>query len=499
MQQMSPVISGWGFLIFILKVIDLSSKKDKIRVRFIGMNAEDVTGSMTLVETGRHKILLEAGLYQSNSALADYKVNSRRLPFKPREIDAIFVGHAHADHMLLIPRLVAEGFCGRIIVPKGTKSLFRIMALDSAYIISKDIEVLSRKYKISPRPIYTEDDVWDTLKLIEEYDMNDRAELDEDISFQFVPSGHIICAAQIKLWLRRGTQNVTRTILYTSDLGNVVCEKYYVPEFEKVDSANLVIAESTYSDELRAVTAKDRQKDLEKIESIIRQICLEQKGKVLIPIFSLDRCQNLMTYIYDLFGQCKDFDIPVLIDSPMAIRLSDLYGQLLTGEQKTKWDRVREWPNFRYLMEYEQSQEWMHSDKPCIILAASGFMQAGRSRQWAKALLPKRDAHIIFVGFSTENALAGKIKHGGKQKTITIDGKQYANRCGITDLKSFSGHMQKMDMLKYYAGIRCEKLALVHGDFKAKCVFAKDLQERISKNNGSAKVICVNKSTEVLL
>lgn len=454
---------------------------------------------MTLVESDRYKILLEAGLFQSNSPLADYRVNARRLSFKPKDIDFIFIGHAHADHMLLVPRLVAEGFCGKIIAPKGTKALFEIMAADSAYIISKDVEALSRKHKISPTPIYAEDDVQAAMQYFVEYDMNEKVELNEDIAFQFIPSGHIICAAQIKLWLRRGTQNVTKTILYTSDLGNIMCEKYYVPPFEKVPKANLVIAESTYSDELRAVSAKDRKKDLEKLETIIQQVCLERKEKVLIPIFSLDRCQNLMTHLYDIFGSDPSFDIPVLIDSPMAIRLSDLYDVLLTGGQRRKWGDVRAWGNFRYLMEYGQSQEWMRSDKPCIVLAASGFMQAGRSRQWAKAILPNKNAHVVFVGFATENALAGKIKFGGKQKTITIDGKQYANRCGITDLKSFSGHMQKADMLKYYAGIQCEKLALVHGEFKAKCSFAKELQEKISQNNGSAKVICVNKSTEVLL
>lgn len=488
-----------SFFILKQKVIILSSKKGKIRVSFIGTNAESVTGSMTLVESDRYKLLLEAGLYQSNSPLTDYKTNARRLPFKPKDIDFIFIGHAHADHMLLIPRLVAEGFCGKIIAPKGTKALFEIMASDSAYIISKDVEMLSRKYNISPAPIYIEDDVIDSLKYFEEYEMNDRVVLNEDISFKFIPSGHIICAAQIKLWLRRGSGNNTKTILYTSDLGNVMYEKYYVPELEKADGANLVIAESTYSDELRAVTLKDRKKDLEKIENIIRQVCIEQKEKVLIPIFSLDRCQNLMTHIYNIFAECEEFNVPVLIDSPMAIRLNDLYGELLGGDQKRKWDEVHNWDKFEYLMDYEQSQAWMKSDKPCVVLAASGFMQAGRSRQWAKSILPNRNAHIIFVGFSTENALAGKIKHGNKQKTISIDGKPYQNRCGITDLKSFSGHMQKCDMLRYYGDFNCEKIALVHGEFKAKCLFAKELQDCISKNNGSAKVVCVNKSTEVLL
>lgn len=141
----------------------------------------------------------------------------------------------------------------------------------------------------------------------------------------------------------------------------------------------------------------------------------------------------------------------------------------------------------------------MESSEPCVSLSASGFITAGRSRQWVKTLLPNYKAHIIFVGYSSENSLASKIKHGKSQKTITIDGKPYPNRCSITDLHSFSGHMQRNDLLSYYSNIECEKICLVHGDFKAKCEFAKELQDCISNKNKSSKVISVNKSTEILL
>lgn len=472
-------------------------KKNQIRVSFIGGNAEDVTGSMTLVESKDFKILLECGLVQSNNIKSDYYANSRKFPFKPKEIDYIFLGHVHADHVLLIPRLVAEGFRGKIIVPIGTTKFFKIMALDSAYIMSKDVEFLRNKYRLNFSPIYNDCDVADSIPLFEEYNLHEKIELNEFISFRFVPSGHIISACQLEIWLKSGGQ--TKKILMTSDLGNIACDKHYITPFEPVDKSNLAIVETTYSDTIRSISKKDRIKDLKKIESIVREVCIENKNKVLIPIFSLDRCQNILTHLYNIFKNNKNFSIPILVDSPLAQKMCDIYSEVLTGDELELWKNIMSWNLVKFPKEYSDSKVYMDSKEPCVVLAASGFMTAGRSRQWAKSLLPNAKSHIIFVGFSSENALASKIKYGGFKKTITIDRKQYLNKCGITDLHSFSGHMQRSDMLNYYSNIDCEKVALVHGDFKSKCEFAKDLQEEISRKNKSSRVICVNKSTEIIL
>lgn len=139
--------------------IYMGKTKNKIRVSFIGGNAQDVTGSMTLIESPNFKVLIETGLFQSNCLKTDWQINSRSFNFKPSEIDYIFINHCHADHMLLLPRLVKEGFHGRIIVPKGTSKLFEVMGLDCAFILSKDVETLTRKYNMNVPPIYTNDDV----------------------------------------------------------------------------------------------------------------------------------------------------------------------------------------------------------------------------------------------------------------------------------------------------------------------------------------------------
>lgn len=473
----------------------MSKTKNKIRINFSGSNSTSVTGSCAWIQGSNYQILLECGLYQSNSPKEDYKVNNRKFPFKAKNIDYIFLSHTHIDHSGLIPALYAQGCAGRIICPKGTKALFKTLALDSAYIISRDCEFLNKRYKISAHPYYTEDDVYTALKYMDEYDYGELIQLTDDISFRFVPSGHILASAQIELWLTEG--NNTKKILYTGDLGNSI-PKYYITPFEPVQKANLVIGESTYSDAARQVTSKDRMSDFYKIQTVIREVCQEKCGKVLFPTFSLDRTQNILTYLYEIFGGDESFNIPILLDSPLATKLTDIYLGLLSGMDKERLTDALAWENVQVVDTYEESQRWQSLKQPMIILAASGFMQAGRSRSWAKTILPDIKSQIVFIGFATAGSLAGKLR-SVKTKTVTIDGKRYANRCGITTLHSFSSHIQHDEMLKYYSDINYEKICLVHGEYKAKCAFGKELQEELGRKNKTSKVIVANKSTSLLI
>lgn len=469
--------------------------KNKIRVSFVGENARDVTGSMTLVEMTDMKILLECGLYQSTSIKEDYKINSSKSPFRPKNIDYIFLTHAHIDHSGRIPALFAQGCKGTVICPAGTKDLFKALALDSAYILKRDCEFLNKKYKMKASPIYNEDDVHEALKHFREYKCGELIEINDRISVRFTPSGHILGAAQIELWLTEGNQ--VKKILYTGDLGNNI-PKYYVSPLERVQKANLAICESTYSDAMRQVHEKDRTLDLDKIRTVIKEVCFEKGGKVLFPTFSLDRTQNMLTYLYEIYGKQEGFDVPVLIDSPLATKLTGVYLRLLDGESRDLLEAALTWKNVHIVETYEDSLWWQKQRRPMIVLAASGFMQAGRSRSWAKYILPDNKSHIMFIGFASEGSLAGKLRKA-KSKTISIDGKQYANRCGVTTLHSFSSHIQHDEMLDYYSEINCEKVCLVHGEYKKKCEFGKELQELISKKNKTTKVVVANKSTSLLI
>lgn len=472
------------------------SKTKKIRVSFPGYSSFQVTGSMTLIESSHRKILIEAGLVQGGTTLQDWKANTRRLPFKPCDISYIFIGHGHADHMLLLPRLYAMGCEAKVVAPLGTKELFRIMAQDSAYIISKDAEMLSKSTGKTYKPFYSQEHIEKALAFFIEFPIGQTFELEDDLRFRFLPSGHIINSAQIELWV--SSENHTAKIGYTSDLGSAI-PKRYANEFKPIEKCNLLIGEATYAREMRPITDRDRLRDIEKIKSVIYECCCLNRSRVLIPIFSLDRSQNMLSVLYDIFANDKSFTIPVLVDSPLTVQMFKYVQSQLHGDELEYYNRMTQWENIEWIVDYADSKMWQENGLPAIILSASGMMQAGRSRRWASLLLPNPSSHILFCGYSVENSLASKIKNGSLQKTILIDGKRIKNRCAISDLHSFSGHMGRDGLLNYYSNVNADKLALVHSNYDSKLKFSIDLQDEIHRKNKTGRVICVNKGTEILI
>ena len=469
----------------------MAKSKSKIQINFVGEAANDVTGSCIHIKTPNRQILLECGSFQScGSLLENYKINNKHFDFKPKEIDYVFLMHNHVDHIGLTPKLYKNGSSAQIIAPKGTRSIAEILLNDSAHIMDTDAKELSDKFKRDYAPIYTEDDVSECLSHYTEYPIGEIIQLDEYIKFKFIPSGHILNSAQLELWITEG--NMTKKIGYTSDLGNVHIKKHYTNKFQPIKKCDVLIGETTYARENRIANQKMRNKDLEKLESVIRQTCIEDGARVLIPVFANDRCQNMLTYIYDIFGENEEFDIPILVDSPMATRVCKAYSELLDGEDADKWNKVIAWKNIRFVDDSIESREWRDSNRPVVVLASSGMMVRGRSTGWAHSMLPRTNDRMVFCGFAAEDSLASIIKEG-KQKTITISGHRVKNKCQVTDLHSFSSHMQRDSLLKTYGATECEKVVLVHGCMSGKIEFAKDLQEEISKNNNTSRVVIANK------
>jgi metallo-beta-lactamase family protein len=475
----------------------MAKSKSKIQIDFVGESSNDVTGSCIYIKTPNRQILLECGLFQScGSTLENYKINNKHFEFKAKEIDYVFIMHNHADHICLTPKLYQQGCKAQIIAPSGTKPIAEILLRDSAHIMDTDALELSNKFKRDYCPIYTEDDVDKCLSYYTEHPIGDIIQLDEYIKFRFLPSGHILNSAQLELWVTEG--NVTKKIGYTSDLGNIHIKKYYTNDFQPIKKCDVLICETTYAREERIANQKMRNKDLEKLETAIRQTCMENKSRVLIPVFANDRCQNMLTYLYDIFGLDESFDIPILIDSPMATRVCRAYGELLEGEELLKWKKVLSWKNICFVESSIDSRDWRESNQPVVVLASSGMMVRGRSTGWAHSMLPHTNDRIIFCGFAAEDSLAAIIKEG-KQKSIIISGHRVKNKCQVTDLHSFSSHMQRDSLLKTYGATQCEKIVLIHGEMNGKILFAKDLQEEISKNNNTSKVVVANKGYSLSL
>lgn len=473
-------------------------KKDSIKIDFCGTNATEVTGSCIWIKTPERQVLLELGLYQScGSTLDNYKINNKSFKFKAKDIDYVFVCHTHADHLCRVPLLFKRGGDAKLIAPENTKPLAEILLNDSANIMVSDAEELSKKFNRDYSPIYDQSDVQCSLNHYCEYKIGDIVWLDEYIKFRFVPSGHILNSAQLELWVTSG--NITKKIAYTSDLGNVHIDKYYTNKYAQITKADIFIGESTYANNDKVANKSMRKKDLDKLKSAILQTCVDNGGRVLIPVFAQDRAQNMLTCLYDLFGSDNSFNVPVLIDSPMAVRMCGAYSNILSGDSLDKWKEVLSWKNIVLVRDYVESRSWREVNNPVIVLSSSGMIVSrGRSAAWAHSVLPVDRDRIIFCGYAAEGSIANTIKNGG-QKTITISGDKVKNRCQVTVLNSFSSHMQRDSLLRNYGKVNAEKLVLVHGDMNGKIEFSKKLQEELSKNDLTTRVICANKDYSLTL
>lgn len=432
-------------------------------------------------------------MHQScGSTLSNWKINTRRFEFNAKDIDYVFVNHCHIDHIGLLPLLYKRGSNAEIFAPVKTKQIADILMKDSAHIIQSDSEELTRKLGRQYLPYFDVDDVEKVLNDWNEVVTDEIITIDEFIKFRFVSSGHIVGACQLELWIT--DEGATKKILYTSDLGNIHIDKAYIKPFVRVDKANIVIGESTYAHEKRIADEKMREKDIEKLKSAIQQTCIDLHSRVLIPSFALDRTQNIMSVLYDIYHNDTSFDIPIYIDSPMSTKVCEVYKDILDEEDRKKWLDVLHWKNIHFVGDYIESRSLRESKSPCIVIASSGFLVAGRSVAWLASILPNANDRVITVGYAPYGSIAYTIKNE-QQKTISITGKRYHNKCQITNLCSFSSHMQRDSLLYYYSNIDCEKIYLVHGDMNGKIEFAKELQKAISKNNKTSRVICTNKDT----
>ena len=480
------------------------SKSDKIRVSFKASGAaEDVTGSCTVITWGKPErtIIVDCGLVQGGqSLLNEYRANSARFSFKEKNVDYLFISHAHSDHIARTPLLVKRGFEGKVIVPEGNKELFKVMCLDSAKIMERDAEDLARKMKKDIPPIYEEQDVRKAYEKVEEFPFNEKIKLDDEVSFQFIPAQHIIASAQLILWITN--KNVTRKIAFTGDLGNLGVPNLYCNIFEPIPNANLLVGECTYANKDKSIKAKDREKDLEKIKAVVYDTCIDNNGKVLFPSFSLMRSQAILTVLYDLIKTDKKFAIPVIVASPLTCKINKLFYDMLKDKQLSKWEEVSVWDKVKFIDNFDELEGMLKQDSPMILICSSGMMNAGYSVACAEKLLPHAKNCICFIGYSVEGTLSWKIKQK-KTKTVNINGKPVASRCKVVNLHSFSSHIQRDDIIKYYSGGfgtgTYGKICLQHGSMKDRISLASDLQEAIESRNRTDKVVVVNKSTEILL
>lgn len=472
------------------------AKKKKLKedgILFCGNNAKDVTGSMILIKFGGKQILLECGLYQDNSYLSAYKINSEKFKFNPNEIDYVFVGHVHIDHIGILPRLIKEGFHGKIIMTYPSSVMSKYLLLNCAFIVNDEARVLSKRYNREYEPLYTEEDVYKTLDYVHVYnEYNHVYKLDDVVSFQWFKNSHCVGAAQLQLILNDGIK--TKKILYTSDIGALNIKNHYVENTEiPVTFSDVSIMESTYGLNTRA-TKKTREFDVEHLRVAIETV-LERQGSIILPAFSFSRSQELLTTLYLLFGENEDFKTDIVVDSMLTCDICQAYEDVLDSDFCELWTKVYNWKNVKYVREKVESKAWVNDPIPKIVISSSGFCTNGRILSYLDKYLRDINSMICFSGFvgTDDSYLSYRIKNGKTHKTININKVPVPNRADCITMSTFSSHANFDDLLKFGSNLNTNQLILVHGSTEAKNCLKEHLREEISKNDKCYKVKCSEK------
>lgn len=453
-------------------------------VSFIGSSATGVTQSCYLVRFQKYNILLDCGLYQESDIYTNYKRNQELLKkIKAKDLDWIILHELHIDHTGLIPALYAKGCHAHVYVPQGSIPFLKLLWYDSLKIMQGDCDKLVKKHGMKASPLFAEGDIEMALCRCIELPYHQCYNITHNISLTYYPAGHIIHSAQVYLEIQEGY--ITKRLGFTGDIGGLTPRPYIVPR-ETLPFTNIMIGESTYNAKSRINNARDRENDIEKIKTVVAE-----SNKVLIPSFSLQRTQELLLILYNLWKQGDLPDIPIYLDSPLSQKICNIWDIHEHIHQE-----VMDWENLHFIHDYPSSVTLQNSPQHCIILSASGFLTGGRVVGHLKAMLPNPLNTILFVGYSGEHNLASQIKSG--QKEVVVDGAFVRNNAKIIDLRSFSSHASREELMEYYSkDCRYDKLCLVHGEFEGKVEFAHELQDTLASQGKSSRVIAVNQDSKI--
>lgn len=450
---------------------------DFISIEFWGA-AQEVTGSKHLITApDGTKILLDCGLIQSSD---DENIN-RHFGFPVHDIDVLLLSHAHIDHSGNIPNLVKQGFRGKIYSTAATFDVLRIMLADSAKIQEADVEYINKKRAREGRkalePLYDLDDVEKAFTLFHEVRMDEYYELNENIKFMFTDAGHILGSACITLDISH--ENKSKRIFFSGDVGRYNDRILKAPaDFPQAD---YIILESTYGDRLHDITEDAEQKLLDAVQ----EICIRNRGKLLIPAFSLGRTQEIVYALDRMRTEGKLPKIKVFVDSPLSTAATKIMRNHTTYFNEDILEYMDQdpdpfsFPNLRYTASVQESKAINEDDDPAIIIAASGMMEAGRIKHHIARYIGDERNGLLIVGYCEPSTLGGKLLAGAKE--IEIYGKEFSVNAKVEVISSYSAHADYAELIRF---LNCQDpkkvkgLFLVHGTIEAQEYFAGKLLEK---------------------
>lgn len=430
--------------------------------------AKTVTGTMHLIHIGGRRVLLDCGMYQGRREEA-FQRNSR-FPFNPADIDALILSHAHIDHSGNLPGLVKQGFSGPIFCTGATKSLCEVMLRDSAYIQERDVEFINKRHmkKHLPlvEPLYTEEDVANTLPLFQGMEYGHAFEVIDGVQCRFEDAGHILGSASLSLHLRN---NGTSTgLVFTGDLGRPNLPILRDPVLVADDQTEYLITESTYGGRFHAPVAQMQDQLL---EPLLR--AFERKARIVIPAFSVGRTQEIVFMLHNLSTEGKIPSVPMFVDSPLSANVTAVFRKhpecfdeetlavLNSPENNDPFGFER----LTYIRTVEESKALNDRPGPFVVISASGMCEAGRVvHHLANSIGDPRNM-VLIVGYQAENTLGKRLVM--REPVVNIFGEPHELRAEVVVLNSFSAHADRNELLAYlkrFPRKPLKKTFVVHGD-----------------------------------
>lgn len=448
----------------------------QVKIKFLG-GAKTVTGSRFLIYAGHTKVLVDCGLFQG---LKDYRTrNWETFPVNPSEIDAVVLTHAHIDHSGYLPKLVKEGFNGEIYCTAPTAELVKILLLDSGKLQEEEAQFAAKKgysKHEKPLPLYTKEEAEKVFPLLHSIDFEKEINLTDSIKISFYNAGHILGAAIVKMKIKG--ENQEKKIVFSGDLG-----RYHDPILNppnRLPFADILLLESTYGNRKQT-----HHKPEEELGRAIRET-YRNGGVSVIPAFAVGRTQLILYYLHLLQQKGKIPDIPIYVDSPMAIDVTKLYKRFNQYHKLGPTIDDGSNPFLNKNIHYYQSQESSVSLNAvrgdAIILSASGMATGGRILHHLYNRLPNEQDSFIFVGYQAEGTRGRRILDG--EKSSQMYGIQVPIKAKTYYIEGLSAHADQEELIEWAEGFatKPKMTFLVHGEKEASETLSDMLRDELGWN-----------------
>lgn len=444
-----------------------------LQLQFLGA-AGEVTGSMYLIRTPAHSLLLECGLIQGSTSS---EVRNRDpFPVPVDEIDAVILSHAHIDHSGRVPLLARRGYEGPVFTQNATKALCEIMLPDSGYLHEKDAEWENKKRKKNGKapvePLYTRADAEECAGLFRGVGYNEKVEILPGLSLRYRDAGHILGSSIVELTYSGGNGN--RKLVFSGDLGYRYAPVMNPPA--RITNAEAVLMESTYGDRSHRAFA-DTITELEGVFESARAA----QGNILIPAFTVGRTQDLLYLLAENYDEWRIRDWHIFLDSPMGIEATDVYSRyrhLYGASLFQPGARLPNLPNFHATRTTEESMEINQIKSGAIIIAGSGMCSGGRIHHHLKNNIWRPECHLVIVGYQAHGTLGRRLVDGVEE--IRLWGDTYAVRSQIHTIGGLSAHADQADLIDWYSGFENKPpVYLVHGERKAQEALAAKMKAEL--------------------